>query len=311
MPYDSIDSALSGNLLVSVIVPTYQRYDALVRALDSLKSQTYPHIEVVLVDDNAEPAWNARIEREAAERSDQKIVYIRNQRHLGPALSRNMGIQAASGAYISFLDDDDCYLPDKIRAQLSDMLQKNADYSLTDLYLYNDHDKLVDRRIRSYLRQKDWSDRDALMKAHMVYHMTGTDTLMFRSAYLHEIGLFPDRIIGEEFCLMLAAIEHGGVLTYLPGCYVKAYAHEQARHGISTDFVQKRIGENGLYRLKKRYFAQLGKSTVRAIRARHYAVLAFAELKLKRPSRFFAYGTTSFLACPFTAAKLLFSHLRQ
>jgi glycosyltransferase involved in cell wall biosynthesis len=58
-----------------------------------------------------------------------------NPENLGAARSRNEGIFASKGAYITFLDDDDIYLPTKIRTQMSQMQSANADYSLMDLTL--------------------------------------------------------------------------------------------------------------------------------------------------------------------------------
>lgn len=110
-----------------------------------------------------------------------------NDFNKGSAETRNIGINAANGEYITFLDDDDVYLPDKIKKQVEFMEVGEYDYSITDLILYNENDKEIDKRIRSYI--KDMSSL-SLMTYHLKYHMTGTDTMMFRKEYLTEIGGF-------------------------------------------------------------------------------------------------------------------------
>ena len=162
--------------LVSVVVATYRRRDSLKRALASLFRQTYDNLEIVLVDDNANPVWNRRVRRIAesgAAKSGCRVVYIQNEKNLGSAASRNAGIQAAKGRYVTFLDDDDVYLPDKIKRQLEPMLRERADYSITDLELYSEQGKLEERRVRRYLEKADWKNTDALLTCHLMYHMTG------------------------------------------------------------------------------------------------------------------------------------------
>ena len=137
-------------LLVSVILPTYRRKETLKRALDSLYSQSYTSIEIIVVDDNADTEWNNYVQSVLKEYPS--VVYICNAKNLGSAETRNIGIRAAKGDYITILDDDDIYLPEKIENQLQYMIENGADYSITDLYLYSEKDKLVDKRIRNYIK---------------------------------------------------------------------------------------------------------------------------------------------------------------
>ena len=293
--------------LVSIIVATYRRADELNTALDSLARQTYKNIEVVLVDDNADPEWNGRVAKTVEAfraKCDIPIVYIANPGNMGSAASRNIGIAAAKGEYVSFLDDDDVYLPEKIERQLKDFMAADADFGLTDLKLYDKNDRLVDTRIRDYIKD---SSEDELLKYHLMYHMTGTDTLMFRADYLRSIGGFPGIDVGDEFYLMLEAIKNGGSFVYSPHCYVKAYIHTGEDGGLSSG--QKKIdGENALHSEKEKYFPQLDKKTVKAIKTRHYAVIAFAELRRKRFAAFAWNALRAFCNSPIQCARILMRH---
>ena len=282
---------------VSVVVATYRRDTTLKNALESLTRQTYPEMEIILVDDNADAQWGAVVQNivEDFRRShpEVKLQYLVNATNQGSAKTRNIGIQAAKGEYITFLDDDDLYLPEKIARQAEYMENGGYDYSITDLLLYNAEDKCIDRRIRSYIRD---TAADALKLYHLKYHMTGTDTMMFTKAYLTQIGGFAPIDVGDEYYLMMRAIEAGGRFGYLPGCDVKAYVHT-GEGGLSSGD-QKINGENALYEYKKTLFPGLSAKDVRYIKMRHYAVIAYAELRRKNYWKFMRGALQAFLTAP-------------
>lgn len=296
------------NPLVSVIVPTYRRQDHLARALNSLVEQTYTPLEIVIVDDNGNIEWNKTVRSvlgQVFEGKNTIVKYICNPANLGSAETRNVGIRSATGEYITFLDDDDLYLPKKIEKQITHMLAEQSDFSITDLDLFNEKNKLVERRVRSYLHSYT---ADKLFKYHIMYHMTGTDTMMFKKCYLQKIGGFPPIDMGDEFYLMQVAIEDGGQFSYLPGCEVKAYVHSETE-GISSG-KRKISGENALYEFKKLYFDRLDPSEVKYIKMRHYAVKAFALLRMKKKVSFVAAAYVSFISAPFACIGLLTDVMR-
>ena len=195
---------------VSVILPTYRRESELKRALESLALQGFNDFEIIVVDDNVESSWNSRVEKIVktfVENYNISLVYVSNHPNLGSAKCRNAGINAASGEYITFLDDDDVYLPSKISRQYDFMKNGGFDYSITDLDLYYDNEKLSEHRKRDYIKK---TGADSLIKYHLMHHITGTDTMMFKADYLRKIGCFAPIDIGDEFYLMQRAIEGGG-----------------------------------------------------------------------------------------------------
>lgn len=291
--------------LVSVIVATYRRDDALRNALKSLAEQAYKNIEIILVDDNSTSEWNERVGKIVddfkASFPTVSINYIVNEKNCGSAKTRNIGIEASNAEYITFLDDDDVYLPDKIEEQVSFMEQGNLDYSITDLYLYDESDKLVEKRQRSYIKS---TDTTALLKYHLKYHLTGTDTMMFKREYILQIGGFAPIDVGDEFYLMQRAIEGNGRFGYLPSCQLKAYIHT-GDGGLSSG-EGKIQGENSLYDYKKAFFERLDSKTKRYIRMRHYAVIAFAYLRMKKYGGFISNSIKSFFCAPFASIALFF-----
>jgi len=144
-----------------------------------------------------------------------------------------------------------------------------------------------------------------LLKYHLMHHITGTDTIMFKRDYLFNIGGFPPINVGDEFYLMQKAIEAGGAFSYLPLCDVQAYVHIKTNGLSSGD--SKIKGENALYEYKKKYFSQLSNKEIRYIKMRHYAVLAFAEIRKKNAIGFIKYAIVSFINSPSQCANLALS----
>lgn len=291
-------------MTVSVVVATYRRDNDLKRALESLARQSYPDMEIVLVDDNGNAEWNERVGKIVdgfrADYPSVALNYIVNNPNQGSAKTRNIGIFAASGEYVTFLDDDDLYLPDKVKLQVGFMREGGYDYSVTDLLLYNEKEKLIDKRIRKYIKD---TSVESLKMYHLKYHITGTDTMMFKKEYLVKIGGFAPIDVGDEFYLMERAIEGEGKFGYLPGCEIKAYVHS-GEGGLSSG-EGKISGENALYEYKKSYFAQLKPEAIRYIKMRHFAVLAFAELRRNKYGAFIKYSAKSFFTQPFKCIRLL------
>lgn len=116
--------------LVSVIIPTYKRADTLSRAINSVLNQTYEHIEIIVVDDNS-PDSTERKETELVMEGyiqNNEITYIKHPENRNGSAARNSGFRVSNGDYIMFLDDDDEFLPDKVKIQLECMENKDLSW---------------------------------------------------------------------------------------------------------------------------------------------------------------------------------------
>ncbi|QJD79883.1 glycosyltransferase family 2 protein [Spirosoma rhododendri] len=107
------------NLLISVVIPTFQRPDLLQRCLTALGSQTLPtdQFEVVVVDDGND-ADTAALVRNLARQGALQLSYLGQSQRRGPAAARNRGWRAARSPIIAFTDDDCIPQPDWLRAAL-------------------------------------------------------------------------------------------------------------------------------------------------------------------------------------------------
>ena len=135
-----------------------------------------------------------------------------------------------------------------------------------------------------------------------MYHITGTDALMFKKDYLIRIGCFPHIDLGDEFYLMQSAIDAKGKFGYLNRCDVKAYVHT-GKESLSSGNNKIRC-ENQLYVYKKEFFSKLDKKTIKYIRMRHYAVIAFAYYRMKSYGAFIANALHAALISPYYCIKM-------
>lgn len=107
--------------LVSVVIPTYKRSDTLRRAIDSVLGQTYPDIQVVIVNDNeiGDEFSQELYKTISCYSNNPKVIFLEQEKHINGAAARNVGIKRAEGEYLAFLDDDDYWDSRKIEHQIN------------------------------------------------------------------------------------------------------------------------------------------------------------------------------------------------
>lgn len=115
--------------MVTVIIPTYKRAHNIERAINSVLNQTYQDFEIIVVDDN-DPGTEYRndmIEIMKKYEKNEKVKYLMHEKNKNGAAARNTGIKEAKGEYITFLDDDDYFMPKRLEI-LVNILEKNKEY---------------------------------------------------------------------------------------------------------------------------------------------------------------------------------------
>ncbi len=111
-----------GNPLVSVIVPAYNTASVLLECVESILGQTYPRIEVIVVDDGSTDGTAGLCESLVARDQRIKVFHGKNR---GQAFARNLGVKKSKGEYIAFVDSDDVVAPIFIEA-LMEAIKENG-----------------------------------------------------------------------------------------------------------------------------------------------------------------------------------------
>ena len=99
--------------ILSVVMPTYNAAKWVVATIDNLTTQTYPHMELVVVDDGSRDATVATVRERLTSGFPYKWRIIEFAANLGPSAARNVGLRAAVGSWVQFLDSDDFIGADK------------------------------------------------------------------------------------------------------------------------------------------------------------------------------------------------------
>jgi len=137
--------------LVSIIIPTYNRFDFFLNALDSAKNQTYQNTEIIVVNDRStEEAYYLY------DYPNCTVIHLdKNSKqrfgHASPGgYQRSVAMKIATGKYIAFLDDDDYWMPDKIEKQIQ-ALQKHSEAKMCCTDAYWGHGPFIPINIEKYI----------------------------------------------------------------------------------------------------------------------------------------------------------------
>jgi len=123
------------NPLVSVVIPTYNRENEILKAITSVLKQTYTNFEIIIVDD-ASTDQTVAVARSIA---DPRIKIMTLPRNTNGTLPRNIGIEKSNGEFIALLDSDDEWKPQKLEKQISFIKKINSERFIcfTDLTLFD------------------------------------------------------------------------------------------------------------------------------------------------------------------------------
>lgn len=186
--------------LISVVIPTYNCEHFIEETLESVINQTYRNLEIILVDDKSKDSTALKIENFL--HKDHRIKLLKNEKNSGVSISRNRGIQEASGIYIALLDGDDLWVTDKIEQQLKLAQETKADIIYSSYSLIDEKGKDLGREFRV---PRKTSLEDMLKKS-----VISCSTAMIKTDILKET-LFSTDYYHEDYVLWLRLLKKGAV----------------------------------------------------------------------------------------------------
>lgn len=133
--------------MVSVIMPCYNMESYVADSIASVQRQTYPHWELLIVDD-ASTDRTVEIVKSLA-KQDEKIRFVVKNEHSGIADTRNQCIQMAKGRFLAFLDADDIWHPEKMKTQLRFMMDHNVGFTYTTYDWIDEDGKTLNKFINT------------------------------------------------------------------------------------------------------------------------------------------------------------------
>jgi glycosyltransferase involved in cell wall biosynthesis len=171
----------------SVVIPTHNRLEDLQQALTSVFSQTVKPLEIIVVDDGSTPKVSDDIFATAPD--ETRTLLLRNESPKGAPHARNRGIEAASGSWIAFLDDDDEFKPNKIE-QITNHIQQNPGCELishpADIHMVNEG-------VTYTSRPRQFTPEDDIFKSMLIKNeIGGTPMVAAKKKILIEAGKFQE-----------------------------------------------------------------------------------------------------------------------
>jgi len=185
------------NPKVSVIIPAYNCARYIAEAIDSVLAQTYQDFEIIVVDDESTDGTG-----EVVRRYGDRVRYIR-QKNRGPSGAKNTGIQAARGEYVSTLDGDDLWMPERLE-KLVPLLDQQPELG----FVYGDCyriDETPDRiQPRTAFQIHGGARRGWVLERLVMVNFVPSQSVLIRRRALDTVGLFDESYrIGEDWDLWL------------------------------------------------------------------------------------------------------------
>lgn len=198
--------------LVSVIIPTYNRFEIVKKTIESVKNQTYKDIEIIVVND-----CSTEKEYYSYNWPGVKIIHLpENSRTKFPypcaAYVRHQGVLQSEGKYIAFLDDDDYFLPSKIEKQVK--IMKDYDMCSTEGLLGRGtyHDKIETKKMLQeyhfkYISEKYLKNGVDISKGYPekwdkkfinIHNCIITSSVMLKKSIIDKFGFMPYLKNGKE-----------------------------------------------------------------------------------------------------------------
>ena len=186
-----MDTALCNTELVSVIIPTYNSEMFIKRTVYSVLNQTYKNLEVILIDDCSQD--NTRDVIKMISKYDNRIRYFFQEKNQGAAVARNIGIRKARGRYLSFLDSDDLWLPEKLYKQVQ-VLKAGHPFVYCAYDFINENEKLLGGKCRI---KSEVTYKDELTKTFI-----STPTVIYDKEFFGNVQM-PLRRTGQDYAFWL------------------------------------------------------------------------------------------------------------
>ena len=216
--------AKSASPLISVVLPCYKVEKYLPRAVESLLNQTWPNMEIILVDDGSPDACGDIADRFAVDFS--QVISI-HQKNAGVSAARNVGLEKAHGEYIGFVDPDDFVTPDMYEFLYNVMQKGQAQISVC---AYDDY---YVNRIIPYRKEQfcDVISAEQALVREIEHGIYITCNKLFTRSVIKNIRYNLKYINGEDRLFTVSAVLNSNYVAYDLNIPKYHYYHRQGSAG--------------------------------------------------------------------------------
>lgn len=191
----------SENKMVSIIVPVYNAESFIIETIESVRRQTYPEWELLLVSDGCCDNSEQVIEDFCKKSGDSRIHLIKQPQNLGAAAARNRGMEEAKGRYVAYLDSDDLWMPEKLAKQVRFMETADVAFSFTG-YEFADENGRGTGKVVSV---PDTLNYHEALRNTTIF----TTTVMFNTVKIDKSQLIMPRVKSEDTALWWGILRNG------------------------------------------------------------------------------------------------------
>lgn len=184
--------------LVSVIMPCYNMEPYISETIASVQRQTYPHWELLIVDDASTDLTAELVKK--LQNEDDRIQFFVNPEHSGIADTRNQCLSMAKGRFLAFLDADDVWHPNKLERQLAFMMEHHIGFSYSSYDCIDDTGKPLEKTVKATGNL----NHDAYMHNTII----GCSTVMIDKSIIGEV-VVPDFRTSEDTATWLNILKKG------------------------------------------------------------------------------------------------------
>ena len=210
--------------LVSVIIPTYKRPEKLHRAINSVLKQSYPNVEIIVVDDNDPISEGRQLTELIMEpfSHNQRVKYIKHDCNMNGAVARNTGVKHSTAKYIALLDDDDEFLPKKIEAQVAILEERSMEWGACYSQAY------IKKTDKPYIVLQEKREGNLYMEAlTRQLHILAGSNLMVRKSVWDELGGFTESFLRNQDIEFTTRILKKYKLAFCPEPGLVVYIHDE------------------------------------------------------------------------------------
>ncbi len=253
---------VTGNPLVSVIMPLYNKRPYVRRAIESVQKQTYSYWELIIVDDGSTDGSS-----ELVPRDDERIKLFR-QENRGAGAARNRAVEMSSGDYIAFIDADDYYYPFKLKKGMEFLYREQKAEWMVSAY---DHD--ITGMVKTYyikdINNKEIRDETLVFdNALNQLQVSGwpSDGLFVKRALFDRLRGFNEEMRFceiSEFIIRCAAMQPRIVICHIPLYFIMLDVNGSTSKAFSPRRDYFEILGKTFYSLSKEYPEYAGVFTKR------------------------------------------------